>query len=70
MISLSRAKLTSAVMTDFGVMAPVGLLGLLIIIIFVFGLTRDLRSEMSGMYFCSRRSFHSETEAPRLEGTE
>lgn len=70
MISRSRAKSTSAVMTDFGVIAPVGLLGLLMMIILVFSLTRLLRSSISGMYFCSLLNFHNETSAPRLSGTE
>lgn len=34
---------------DFGIVAPVGLFGLLIIINFVFSFIKGLRSSMSGM---------------------
>ncbi len=35
--------------TDFGIVEPVGLLGLLIIISFVLGFIKGLRSSISGM---------------------
>ena len=37
---------------------------------FVFGLTRALRSSRSGSHLLSALDFHSETSAPRLSGIE
>lgn len=42
----------------------------LIMMSFVFGLTRDLSSSKSGSHLFSAFDFHSETSAPRLSGIE
>lgn len=66
----SLAKSVRPCKTDLGIVAPVGLLGLFIIIILVLSLTRLFSSSKSGMNFFPFCNFHSETSAPRLWGTE
>jgi hypothetical protein len=69
-MDLLEAKSTISRSNGPGKTAPVGLLGLLRTISFVFSLTSDLSSSRSGIQFLSAVAFQRDTSAPREAGTE